>query len=220
MVLEDSPIATIGQLRDFLPYDDRALVADGMTDRVIAFRWDGSFLGAVGRRGDGPGEFKTPLSLLVDKDSSILVTDLSARISRLSPELEVLAVYRVDVPLWVLKLAQVEGKTLLYQPSGRTAHDNFVWWDAETGLGPSFDRVSDLLHTVPYWSATWETVFSVGEDEIFVADNMMYPIRRFSFEGELLDTLGYRGGKPTPAVDGRVLEAEVVTLDVLRTEGK
>lgn len=190
VVLEDSPIATIGQLRDFLPYDDRVLVADGMTDRVIAFGLDGSFQGAVGRRGEGPGEFKTPVSLLVDSDSSILVTDLSARLTRLSPGLEVLGVYRLDVPLWVLKLAQVDGRTLLYQPSGRTAHDNFVWWNGETGLGPSFDRVNDLLHKVPYWSATWETVFAVGDSEIFVADNMIYPIRRFSFEGELLDTLG------------------------------
>lgn len=191
VALEDSPIATIGQLRDFVPYGDRFLVADGMTDRVLAFSSDGAFEGAVGRRGDGPGEFKTPLALLIDVDSSILVTDVSGRLTRLSPQLELVDVYRVAVPIGVRSFAHVGQRTLLYQPSGRTASDNFVWWDPETGLGESFDAVSELRHTVPYWSATWETLLAVGHQELFVADNMVYPLRRFSLEGELRDTLGF-----------------------------
>ena len=191
VVLEDSPIATIGQLRDFVPYGEEFLVADGMTDRVMAFSANGEFERAVGRQGDGPGEFKTPVSLLVDADSSIVVADLSGRLTRLSPQLEVAKIYRVDVPLWVQQLADVDGRILLYQPSGRTARDNFAWWDPGSGLGESFDRVNEVLRAVPYWSATWRTLLAAGQEDLFVADNMVYPLRRLSLSGELEDTLGY-----------------------------
>jgi hypothetical protein len=190
VILDDAPIATIGQLRDFVPYGTRFLVADGMTDRVLSFTEEGEFERAIGRRGDGPGEFKTPMSLLVDRDSSILATDLSARITRLSPSLELSEVYRLNVALWAQHLAGVEGRILLYVPTGREAGENFVWWDPADGLGASFDPVSQLVQTVPYWSATWQTLVAVGDENIVVADNMVYPLRRYTLMGELVDTFG------------------------------
>jgi hypothetical protein len=191
VVLEDSPAATIGQLKDFTPYGAHFLVADGMSDRVLSFSSGGAFEGAVGRRGDGPGEFKTPLSLLVERDSSILVADLSARLTRLSPSLELVEVFRLDVPLWAQQVAEVGERILLYVPTGREGGNNFVWWDAAEGLGESFDPVSDLVQTVPYWSATWQTLLAVGKDEVFAADNMVYPLRRLTVTGELVDTFGF-----------------------------
>lgn len=190
VALEDSPIATIGQMHDFLPFGDGFLVADGMSNRVLSFSAQGTFLRAVGRGGDGPGEFETPRSLLVDRDSTILVTDLSARLTRLSPKLAVLNVYRVDVPVWVTQMVWVQDRIVLSQPSGRTAVDNFIEWNAEQGLGRSFDRINERYSTIPYWNAAWHTLLAVGATELYVADNMVYPLRRLNFDGELVDTFG------------------------------
>ena len=190
VTLDDSPIATIGQMRAFLPYGSQFLVADGMSDRVLLFAESGEFVKAIGRRGDGPGEFRTPLALLADTDSTILVSDLTARLTRLSPNLDLKAVYRVEVPLWVTQLTAVEGRILLTRLVDRTAIDNFVEWDPERGLGASFDPVNEVVIDVPYWNSSWMTLLTAGDDQLFAADNMVYPLRRYTSRGELIDTFG------------------------------
>ena len=190
VMLDDSPIATIGQMHAFVPYGRKFLVADGMSDRVLLFEETGRFSRAVGRRGDAPGEFRTPLSLLVDDDSTILVADATARLTRLSPILEVVAVYRLDVPLWVTQLSVAGDRVVLTRPSEQTTLDNFVEWDPQRGLGASFDPVSELVATVPYWNASWMTLMAVGRNELYVADNMVYPLRRYTLGRELIDSFG------------------------------
>ena len=149
VVLENSTIATMGRIEDVLPLGDQILVADGMSNRVLAFSLDGSFERAVGRRGDGPGEFNRPNSLLAVQDGTILVADANPRLTRLSPTLEVLDVYRVDVPLKTGELALVRDDVVLFLHATRFAGDNFALWDPEWGLGASFDPRSHLLLSVP-----------------------------------------------------------------------
>lgn len=190
VVLESSVIATMGRIRAFLPLADQLLVADAMSDRVLAFAPDGSFKGAVGRRGDGPGEFRVPHSLLEAPDGTILVADATPRLTRLSPTLGVLGVYRVDVPILVGGLALINDDILLFQGPSQVEGDNFVLWDRERGLGASFDPRSQLVLSVPYWNAAWLTLLAAGPTQLFVADNMVYPLRRYTLGREFVDTVG------------------------------
>lgn len=191
VTLDDSPIATIGKLRAVLPLPDRLLVADGMSDRVLSFTKDGRFQRAVGRRGDAPGEFRNPLSLLRDTDGSILVADVSPRLTRLSPDLQVLDVYHVDVPHYIAHLARIGRDVFLTMGTSMSPGDDFVAWSPDRGMGQSFDPRSRLVQTVPYWNAAWTTLIAVGRKSLFVADNMVYPIRRYTLDRALVDSVGY-----------------------------
>ncbi len=190
VVLDSSVVATMGRIRAFLPLADQLLVADGMTERVLAFAPDGSFKGAIGRHGDGPGEFRSPHSLLEAPDGTILVADATPRLTRFSPTLEVLGVYRVDVPVIVGGLALIRDDVVLFQWARDVEGDNFVLWDPERGLGASFDPRSQLVLSVPYWNAAWTTLLAVGPRQLFVADNMVYPLRRYTIDRELIDSVG------------------------------
>jgi hypothetical protein len=188
--LEDSPIATIGQVRDILPLPDQLLVADGMTNRILAFDMDGSFLKAVGRDGEGPGEFRNPQSMIQMRDGSVLVADLTARLTQLTADLDLIAVHRIDVPNFVTAMDLIDDQVVLMQWASRIAGNNLVLWDPDSGFGPSFDPRSDLVLTVPYWNAMWTTHVASGPSDVYVADNMAYPFRRYAKTLQLMDTVG------------------------------
>ena len=54
---------------------ERLLVVDTRHHRIEAFSPDGRYLGSIGRRGDGPGEFNYPTFLWRMPDGRLLVTD-------------------------------------------------------------------------------------------------------------------------------------------------
>lgn len=184
------PAATLGQISDVLVLDDQILVTDQMSDRVVGFSRDGTFRGAIGRNGDGPGEFRNPVSLLRANDGTVLVSDVSPRVTRIAESLELLDVFTVREWDRVGALSRVGQDVVLFQPSSRSEGENFHRWSTEEGLGEAFDRRSELVLTVPYWNATWTTHLAATSDRVFVADNMVYPLRLYSLGGELQDTVG------------------------------
>lgn len=188
--LDTIPVATMGQVSEVLVLDDRILVTDQMSDRVVAFSLEGAFAGAVGRHGEGPGEFQNPRSLVEASDGTILVSDVSPRLTRLGTSLEVLDVFTVPEWPWVGRLDRVGEDVILFQPSNRSEGENFHRWSIDDGLEGAFDRRSDLVLSVPYWNATWTTHLAASADHIVVADNMIYPMRLYSPGWELRDTVG------------------------------
>jgi hypothetical protein len=84
----------------------------------------------------------------------------------------------------------IDGEAVLMQWASRVAGDNFVMWNPVSGFGATFDPRNDLVLTVPYWNATWSTLIAVGESHVYVADNMVYPIRRYSSDLQFVDTVG------------------------------
>lgn len=57
--------------------------------RLLVFQTDGSFLRALGRKGQGPGEYDLPLAAVVEPGDSLAVIDYGlGRLSILSPGLE------------------------------------------------------------------------------------------------------------------------------------
>lgn len=189
VALDTAVVATIGRINDMLVLPERIVIADGMSDRVVAFRRDGQFQAAIGRRGDGPGEFRAPLAILQDVDGTILVSQLSPRLTRLTPELELVDVHPTDASNFISDLVLIDDQVTFLDTGYRTGADNYVLWDGESSRSGSFDPQSELAG-VPYWNATWSTYIAVGPDQLFVADNMVYPIRRYTHEFELIDSVG------------------------------
>jgi hypothetical protein len=77
--------------------DGRVLVADGRTGLVRLFGEDGGFLGQLGARGQGPGEFQSPSSILLAPGDSIWIWDrILWQMSLFSPDGEFLRSERYD----------------------------------------------------------------------------------------------------------------------------
>lgn len=74
----------------------RILVADDRNHHVVVFDADGRYVGTLGRRGGGPGEFESPWKLAVDARDSVFVWDMThARISVFGPDLMFARSFRV-----------------------------------------------------------------------------------------------------------------------------
>ncbi|MDE0359106.1 MAG: 6-bladed beta-propeller [Gammaproteobacteria bacterium] len=58
----------------------RIYVTDQPNDRVVVFDASGGYAGALGRSGDGPGEFRNPVAGAVDPSGSLVVWDSRRRI--------------------------------------------------------------------------------------------------------------------------------------------
>lgn len=59
--------------------DGSLYILDRGNHRVVALNPDGSFRTEFGREGEGPGEFRTPMSLVVAPSGEIVVLDFAAR---------------------------------------------------------------------------------------------------------------------------------------------
>lgn len=94
----------VGPGHDLLFVSDAALLADGSlvvisggTHDVRHFAADGTHLRTIGREGEGPGEFEAPGGLQVLSSGEVLVYDQgNLRLTRFSPEWEVLSTLRVE----------------------------------------------------------------------------------------------------------------------------
>lgn len=191
VVLDDRPEATIGRMGDLLVVPDRGLyVADAFSNRILRFTSEGEFVDATGRLGDGPGEFERPRGLLLEPDSTILVHDVTQRITRLSLSLDLLDVRRLDVPNFVGGAHRVGDDLVVRFVEPRAPGDNFGVLGSDGAIVRTFDPKRPEPREVPYWSAVWAVHLAVGTDRLFVADNMLYPLRVLSRGGELLDSLG------------------------------
>lgn len=135
--LDTIPVATMGQVSEVLVLDDRILVTDQMSDRVVAFSLEGAFAGAVGRHGEGPGEFQNPRSLVEASDGTILVSDVSPRLTRLGTSLELLDVFTVPEWPWVGRLDRV-GEDVKARVRTSTAGRSTTAWKALSTSGATW----------------------------------------------------------------------------------
>jgi hypothetical protein len=57
------------------PVAEVIYILDQDTPRLLAFRFDGSFVGQIGRQGEGPGEYAAPNAITVEPNGDLLVVD-------------------------------------------------------------------------------------------------------------------------------------------------
>lgn len=78
--LEQREGALIGVVRQIVRLDDALFVLDDIQNKVLKFDSDGHFVGEIGRRGQGPGEFDSVNQLLVNNGELGLVDASGAQI--------------------------------------------------------------------------------------------------------------------------------------------
>lgn len=121
----------------------RILVVDDQARRVAVFSPEGRYVGQLGRRGRGPGEFESPWLVAADARDSIFVWDVAlARVSVFGPDLAFHRSFAVR-PQWVLNsLRFLPDGRLLVAAYGRnergTLHILSRTGDVVRTFGPSF----------------------------------------------------------------------------------
>ncbi len=84
----------------------RIVVADDQNYNVVVFGPDGRYVGTMGRKGQGPGEFVSPWKVAVDAQDSVFVWDAGlARISVFRPDLRFRRSFAVP-PQWLVNSLQ------------------------------------------------------------------------------------------------------------------
>lgn len=99
----DGPHDAFGRIMDVkLSSSGRILVADDQSRHVVVFGPEGRYIGTMGRKGQGPGEFQSPWQVAADPRDSVFVWDAGlARISVFDPDLQFRRSFRVP-PQWVV----------------------------------------------------------------------------------------------------------------------
>ena len=86
---------------------DRILVADDLGSHIKVFGSDGSYVGTIGRAGEGPGEFSQPWQIAVDPSDSLYVWDAGhSRIMVFSPDHHFTRSFLIS-PAWVVASMEV-----------------------------------------------------------------------------------------------------------------
>jgi hypothetical protein len=110
-------------------------VLDPMNHRIVRFSPDGEVAGAVGRRGEGPGEFGQPFALAVGEGGVLVVADRARNsLLRLTPEGEALPSLPVQAPIYGAAEVAVVGSTPVFrwwQWTGRNSGFAQLIWGGE-----------------------------------------------------------------------------------------
>lgn len=175
--------------------DGRVFAADTHYSRVLIFGPDGRDIGQFGQAGDGPGQFRLPTDVAVDRDGFVYVSEYGGndRISKFSPRLEYLFSFdgsesgvRVERPqslcldedatLWVADACN--HRVCQFDRDGR-----LLRWFGRPGAGPG-----DLRF--PY------SVDVLSDGTLAVCEYGNNRVQRFSRHGRSLGTWGTSGRQP------------------------
>jgi hypothetical protein len=73
--------------------DGRLVIADGGSSELRLFSPTGSFVSAIGRKGDGPGEFSGGIQSMLRSADTLVVHDRQSRLQVISPDAKLLRSY-------------------------------------------------------------------------------------------------------------------------------
>lgn len=86
----------------------RTLVLDHRAARLLEFDENGEFLGEIGRRGEGPGEFRSPTGVASDRGGSVWVADFfGPRYTAFAPDGSLRGIYRRPIRVTLAKAQQL-----------------------------------------------------------------------------------------------------------------
>lgn len=89
---------TLAELDDFRELTERVSIAiDGLNRRIVLLDWETGRQATVGREGDGPGEYRTPLRLFPFTGGVALMLDQAGRLFTANANGELVALSRPNV---------------------------------------------------------------------------------------------------------------------------
>lgn len=174
----------------------RLYVADTHYSRVLIYDFEGRLVGQFGRHGDGPGEFRLPTDVAVDREGFIYVSEYGGndRVSRFTPDLE-----------WALSFGGPEsGAARLSRPQGLCCDpDGSIWvadacnhricrFDADGRLLSSFGGLGSEPGRLrfPY------NVERLSDGTLVVCEYGNNRVQRFDRTGRSLGVWGAAGRDP------------------------
>jgi DNA-binding beta-propeller fold protein YncE len=175
--------------------DGRVFAADTHYHRVLIFESDGRLAGEFGSAGDGPGQFRLPTDVAVDREGFVYVSEYGGndRISKFTPRLEYMFSFdggesgvRVERP-----------QSLCLDPDGAlwvadACNHRICQFDREGRLVRAFGRpgVEPGELRFPY------NVDVLADGTLVVCEYGNNRVQRFSRDGRSLGTWGSAGRQP------------------------
>lgn len=192
IALEEPDSALITAL-DELAVDrgGRLLIAEPAAGEARIYARDGRLLRRLGRRGDGPGEFRRPMSATFGPGGSVYVSDTgSPRVTRFASGPMLDTVFPLAQAFFGGPLRSVPGGVVVFAMRHGPGALLFDVYDAHGRPRSRFHRLHPLIGEVPGWLSAARSRVAVGAGSIFVAENLFYPIVRYDPSGTPLDSLG------------------------------
>jgi hypothetical protein len=176
------------------------LTLDRKGYRILIFDKRGNLIKALGRRGDGPGEFKYPMALAIDNKNLILVLDFSLRrISKFSEDEGFLDSFILSGGHDPIGSIRVNSTSSIYLSGfkresyrnleyGTWIHKYSSGGKYELSFFPSNKLNRNWVSRIgPFCS------FDIDEDDIIYAiQHCAYEISKYQSDGTLIDTFGKR----------------------------
>lgn len=151
------------------------LVADRFRARLLRFSATGELVGAYGRFGAGPGEFRGIDGLAEDSSGRLFVVDSRLnRVTVLTPDLAYLKA--IDVPFFPTgPIVMRGGEAVLAGILSR--HGDLLFSIDEAGevLWSAYATPDDLF-TQPYWATFANTLLAATGDSLAVGTAVLYPM--------------------------------------------
>lgn len=169
-------------------HDGRFILADRYDqDRLKVYRSDGSFMGVVGRRGKGPGEYEMVESLHVYGDGRIEVWDLSQRrLTILDSQFRVVGSRRIDVPgVWTAVMPDESRVMVAPLVTSESVGLPLHWIDPDGRRQLPFGAdppIQDLRN----WERQIRHVAPASDTSVWSAHYLEYTLEEWSVSGELL----------------------------------
>jgi len=170
------------------------IIADGWQSKaVFIFGPDGSFIRELGRQGQGPGEYTTPVSLDIGRNGDIYVVDyLNNRINVYDENFDI---KKTIVPRQsrIKHFIRLNSRDEIYMFSGANrllfgatqVFDTITKFDWQGNLIGSFAPFPKEVANVKFFSG--QNGMTIGDDDfIYEMNPLYYQIRKFNSEGELI----------------------------------
>jgi hypothetical protein len=197
LVLEEPPGYPIEDAHKLtVAHDGRIVVADTRSHTVRIHHEDGSLAAMVGGFGEGPGELRLPVAGVITADGHLFVI-ASRRVHRFTPDLQFDTIFDLAGERGANRMTAL-GDDLLLRTVGwyEPGFDVFRRYSRDGQLIRTFHEEHPTYITAAYWREQPES-FAIGEKEIFIANDKIPKIYRYTLDGEPIDTFG------TPAASWR-----------------
>jgi hypothetical protein len=237
--LETNAACAIADISD-MDLDARGnfILADGWRLRqVYIFSSDGRFIRILGRQGQGPGEYSTPVSLAVNSTGEILVSDY-LRNQILVFDIDYQYLHSLTGKPRIHYFVHLNARNDIYTYSGtvgpgrREAFNTVYKLDKEGAKVLSFAPVPQTVLDMNF-SAVDDGMTIDKEDFIYEMNPLYYQVRKYTADGKFVKSFsnphyrdGQREGKMPAILNGPhylekgllVVQREKV-IDIFDTEG-
>jgi hypothetical protein len=203
----------LGPIRDVKVFRDLLFVAD---TKISIFDKEGNFIQLLGRKGEGPGEYKSVTSMDIHPESGQIYVSAFNKLLIYGPDLELIDERKLGYPIKYLK-ALNDGLWIVSEEIGIKVEDKMANQTTIYQLDTAFQILDSIPfrriildkkrvggYGVRYWLSDIDeglfmfmpvlTPENMLRDTLYqVMDNTLKPAIRFEFErGQSLDERGYQ----------------------------